>query len=494
MDFEKLLNLLDKAIEKSAKKLNTKLLELLENGGDLNTAFASFSAEFWADFLKAYNKANNQQLSLDELMNLRADKISLSKALYTGLREVKNSVKSVIKTAIKEQKSANELAKMLYEGYDFKADPLKVKRKYPKYLWEKSAKTKVKNIKTPALRASYSKILKDESKLVANKALKIAGYEKARYYAKRIALNETARAYNDARAFEYANSDDIQVVKIQMSITHPRTDICDYYAGVDKYGLGAGVYPKDKAPVPPFHPFCRCQMVPKYSHEYAKPKLNANADKEYLLGLKEWQRARILGSKAKASEAMKTGDINSVFNAMKPERYKVKSIDEVAKFQKQNGTTQPLKQPDEVNKANKVNEVKEYNLINATKEQIAQKIQNGFSTKEREFYVLGKTSIFGSEKRLILSSDTIQSHTHHKDIAASDYAKIIDIMSGKLRAYNDKTDKRAVIILAHNAGKNYRLVLKNILDKDEVFAQSLSNIGHKIVKIKRAIKKAKNKG
>ena len=67
-------------------------------------------------------------------------------------------------------------------------------------------------------------------------------------------------------------------------------------------------------------------------------------------------------------------------------------------------------------------------------------------------------------------------------------------MSGKLRAYNDKTDKRAVIILAHNAGDNYRLVLKNILDKDEVFVQSLANIGHKIVKIKRAIKKAKNKG
>ncbi|MDY4446515.1 hypothetical protein [Campylobacter sp.] len=146
---------------------------------------------------------------------------------------------------------------------------------------------------------------------------------------KRIALNETARAYNDARAFEYANSDDIQVVKIQMSITHPRTDICDYYAGVDKYGLGAGVYPKDKAPVPPFHPFCRCQMIPKYAGEYSKPKLNANADKEYLLGLKEWQRARILGSKAKASEALKTGDINSVFNAMKPERYKVKNINEV---------------------------------------------------------------------------------------------------------------------------------------------------------------------
>ena len=141
---------------------------------------------------------------------------------------------------------------------------------------------------------------------------------------------------------------------------HPRTDICDYYAGVDKYGLGAGVYPKDKAPVPPFHPFCRCQMIPKYADEYAKPKLNAKADKEYLQGLKEWQRARILGSKAKASEAMKTGDINGVFNAMKPERYKVKNINEVVEYQKQNGTIPPLKETDEVNKANKADEVAEY--------------------------------------------------------------------------------------------------------------------------------------
>lgn len=69
--------------------------------------------------------------------------------------------------------------------------------------------------------------------------------------------------------------------------------------------------------------------------------------------------------------------------------------------------------------------MKAYDLINATKEQIIEKIQGGFSTKERQLYVLAKTSIFGSEKRLILSSNTIQRHTHHKDITADDYAQII---------------------------------------------------------------------
>ena len=234
---------------------------------------------------------------------------------------------------------------MLYEGYNFKADPLKVKTKFPKYLWQECAEIKIKNIKTPALRASYTKALKSIIKQENLKALKIAGYEKARYYAQRIALNETSRAYNDNRALEYASDKDIKVVKIKMSKTHPRTDICDYFANVDKYGLGAGVYPKDKAPIPPFHPFCRCAMIPKYADEYSTPKLNKNADKEYLEGLKDWQKARVLGSKAKADEAMKTGDIKAIFNAMKPERYKVKEINEIIKAGARNSKNSTQKAP-----------------------------------------------------------------------------------------------------------------------------------------------------
>lgn len=475
MDFKALLDLLDKQIEKSAKKLNTKLLELLENNGDINTAFASFSDEFWADFLKAYNKANNSELSLDELMNLRADKITLSKALYTELREVKNSVQGVIKTAIKEQKSANELAKMLYEGYDFKADPLKVKEKYPKYLWEKSANTKVKNIKTPALRAAYSKILKDESKLVANQALKISGYEKARYYAKRIALNETARAYNDARAFEYSSSKDIQVVKIQMSKTHPRTDICDYYASVDKYGLGAGVYPKDKAPVPPFHPFCRCQMIPKYAHEYSKPKLNADADKEYLEGLKEWQRARILGSKDKAKEALKTGDINSVFNAMKPERYKVKSIDEVAEFQKQNGTISALKESDDAIFLDKISQNEAINIINnylKTDLELAKSRRNFIISKNIKQYL---KDIFKNENlhSIFLSEETLAQHfLKHPEITANDYYFVLKSLDKKPLA-NFESGKNNQLFYYDNSEKIYYRIAIKVTKYNEIFVKSV---------------------
>ena len=169
---------------------------------------------------------------------------------------------------------------------------------------------------------------------------------------------------------------------------------------------------------------------------------------------------------------------------MKPERYKVKSINEVAKYQKQNGAIPPLKEP---------NKAKEYNLINATKEQIAQKIQNGFSTKQREFYVLGKTSIFGSEKRLILSSDTIQEHKpRHPEITANEYAKIPDIIKQKLHIYNTEQDKNRKIIMANYGDKNYKLVLKNIGKKDENFAISLTWLSSNFKELKK-IKRLKSK-
>ena len=86
-------------------------------------------------------------------------------------------------------------------------------------------------------------------------------------------------------------------------------------------------------------------------------------------------------------------------------------------------------------------------------------------------YVLGKTSIFGSEKRLILSSDTIQSYTHHEDIAAADYAQIKDM--SKNTKYILAQSNIVYILLGTSNNKNYRLTLKNIVNKDEIFAVSL---------------------
>jgi len=63
-----------------------------------------------------------------------------------------------------------------------------------------------------------------------------------------------AATYTDQQARDLMEQDRIQYVQIRLSSKHPKTDICDYHAQVDLYGLGPGVYPKADAPKPPLPP------------------------------------------------------------------------------------------------------------------------------------------------------------------------------------------------------------------------------------------------
>ena len=83
------------------------------------------------------------------------------------------------------------------------------------------------------------------------------------------------------------------------------------------------------------------------------------------------------------------------------------------------------------------------------------------------------------KKNIILSSATVQSHLHHPEITANEYAKIPDIIKQKLHIYHSKQDK------------NYKLVLKNIGKKDENFAISLTWLSSKFKELKKEIKKTK---
>ena len=103
------------------------------------------------------------------------------------------------------------------------------------------------------LKAAYLQALeagKGEQHLA--KQLKIAWYEKNRYFANRIAQTELHRAYTDQLAADLMAEPKLQYVQIRLSQKHLKTDICDLHTKQDKYGLGAGVYPK--AAVPPLLP------------------------------------------------------------------------------------------------------------------------------------------------------------------------------------------------------------------------------------------------
>lgn len=120
---------------------------------------------------------------------------------------------------------------------------------------------------TARLKKSYSKVidavLRGDSVNI-DRAMKNALEQKAVYNNVRIVRTETARAHS--MAFKRKLQDSIfydsgrACVKITLSPSHPLPDICDHMASVNAYGLGAGVYPSNSAPMVPFHPNCLCSM------------------------------------------------------------------------------------------------------------------------------------------------------------------------------------------------------------------------------------------
>lgn len=86
-------------------------------------------------------------------------------------------------------------------------------------------------------------------------------YDRQLYALRRIARTEMATAGH--RAVLAASEADPLVLgyRWRLSASHPEPDICDYYANVD-FGMGAGVWPKDRAPQGKAHPHCMCSLTP----------------------------------------------------------------------------------------------------------------------------------------------------------------------------------------------------------------------------------------
>ena len=121
-----------------------------------------------------------------------------------------------------------------------------------------------------ALKTSYKELL-DAVESCSDKALKrairTAVEEKSRYVAERIARTESARAWYQGFLKDTMDDPDVVAYRWVESTRHPAEDICDEYAKVDAYGLGPGIFPKDKAPELPAHPHCLCHYEKVYATE-----------------------------------------------------------------------------------------------------------------------------------------------------------------------------------------------------------------------------------
>jgi hypothetical protein len=281
--------------------------------------------------------------------------VTLSQALYVNTEALATTVQGIVQRHVDGFTDARALAFELYEGYGFRPfevlefnpqNPL-----LPKYLREALlpdlasefeaafARIQVDNLTTAELKAAYRQVLAaiDAIKDGAGddllmRRLRVAFEEKARYLVKRIAQTELHRAFAERQAKELMQDEDVEWVQWRMSATHPREDICDFFAGVDRYGKGKGIYPKAAAPVPTAHPFCRCVLAPRLdlTGSAAAGVADDGASARYFGGLGEREAARVAGSYAKLQQIIDGADPLEVHNAGIPEAYRVRTVAEVA--------------------------------------------------------------------------------------------------------------------------------------------------------------------
>lgn len=225
-----------------------------------------------------------------------ASGMTLSKKLHGADKEMRARVVGTIKNQLKQNRHAMRAARNLYDGY--RSEQAVVRRQeMPKYLQDivnfarrselttadraqmlqlvRRARRQVALIgehgaPNQALRTAYSELLNavaDGSEKALDRAVHVALEEKSRYVAERIARTEAARAWADGFHARYDTDDDVAAYKWTLSSRHPHYDICDLYAQANLWGLGPGIFPKDKTPILPVHPHCLCHLSLVYVTE-----------------------------------------------------------------------------------------------------------------------------------------------------------------------------------------------------------------------------------
>lgn len=256
--------------------------------------------------------------------------MTLSEKLHGVGVKMRDAIVSTLQEQMRRNKTWTEAARALYDGYGDDGQnvynggkDIISRQDLPKYLQKVREATgndsqvlaeqrqAIDNINrlakngapNKALQAAYNKLLEAVQKgneKAIEKAVEVAVNEKSRYVAERITRTEMARAWADGFVAKMKKDADIVAVKFKLSSRHPVFDICDMYAKADMYGLGAGIYPKDKLPPLPVHPHCLCRYVEVIEGEVdmqqQRDQVREAGDK-WLNSLPESRRAQVLGRK-----------------------------------------------------------------------------------------------------------------------------------------------------------------------------------------------------
>lgn len=345
-----LINKLNKSWRKDAKKAVKYLMRLLAEGvkteaaitkvqqrypnlstlPELQPALVEAAAYAYGIVPTMLTKAQVESMGEELADKWDESGMTLSEKLHGVGVKMRGAIVSTLQEQMRRNKTWTEAARALYDGYG--EDGRNVynggkdiisRQDLPKYLQKVREATgndlqalaeqrqAIDNINrlakngapNKALQAAYNKLLEAVQKgneKAIEKAVEVAVNEKSRYVAERITRTEMARAWADGFIAKMKTDADIVAVKFKLSSRHPVFDICDMYAKADMYGLGAGIYPKDKLPPLPVHPHCLCRYVEVIEGEVdmqqQRDQVQEAGDK-WLNSLPESRRAQVLGRK-----------------------------------------------------------------------------------------------------------------------------------------------------------------------------------------------------
>ena len=169
---------------------------------------------------------------------------------------------------------------------------------------------------------------------------------------------------------------------------------------------------------------------------------------------------------------------------MKPERYKVKSINEVAEFQKQNGTISPLNKADEMIFLDEIRQKQAINIMdNYLKAdlELAKSRRNFIISKNIKQYL---KDIFKNRNlhSIILSEETLAQHfLKYPEIIANDYYFVLKSLDKKPLA-NFESGKNNQLFYYNNKEKIYYRVAIKVTKYDEIFIKSVVKGDEKLKK------------
>ncbi len=324
----------------------------------VDQVLAGFSGEMAATMADGLSAVLSQQIGTAAAMQYAVGPVELSRKLYAQAQAMAQIVFEIVRQHLAGFQEARELARQLYEGYGFRdpaAEPIRFNPrndKLPRYLREAllpdgSLRTQiarafaglqVDNLSTDGLRAAYSEALAALDKAQEGvgakrleKRLEIAFFERMRYFANRIAQTELHRAYANREAAIIMADADIEFVQVRRAPGRQEPCICTLYTGRDLYGLGPGVYPKAEAPLPGYHPFCRCVVSPRLDLTGRKAQpLDDEGDRYFLRRLGSPMADRVVGSKANLDRVMAGDTVWSVVNGRIDPAYRHRAMGDVA--------------------------------------------------------------------------------------------------------------------------------------------------------------------